>query len=78
LLGRRSTLDEPIERLARAPARRDNTALLVEHDDDLATLLDEDVAAFGLDAKVRFVVRLGASLAPPEAPLHHVFTSSSP
>src|SRR5207248_5011363 len=48
----RPPLLEPLQRLARAPARADDALLLVQDDDELAALLDQDSPALGFDAEL--------------------------
>jgi hypothetical protein len=54
---------DSLERLARAAARDENAPLLVQHEDDLAALLDEHPASLGVELELR-----GAT--PLLAPLH--------
>ena len=49
---RRDPFLEAADQLARPPARRDDAIVLVKHDDDLPTLLDEGAPSSGLEAKL--------------------------
>ena len=61
---------ETLERLPGAPARGHDEALCIEHEDDLAALLDQPAAALGGDAQV--LGRLADPVGTAGCPLHTV------
>ena len=67
-------LDEPVERLAGAPARGDDAARLVEDDDDLAALLDQGAGA--VDVRPRRLGRLRGARRAARETLHQIVTRS--
>ena len=72
LLRERRAFLEPFERLAGPAARGEDAPRVVQHDDDLAALLDEHVGAFRVHPRDRCGLLL------PAESLHHSFTTCSP
>jgi len=72
----RGALGQALERLSRAATRRQHAPLLIEHDHDLAALLDQKPAASGLEGEVAFFEIAGTAPAQKAAD-HHLFTESS-
>ena len=50
--GRRSALLEVLEELSGSAAGRNDALLLIEHDDDLPTFLDQEPTPLGLELEI--------------------------
>ena len=55
-VGEPLALREPVDGLARPPARRDHAVLVVEHDDGLAALLEQNPATGGVGVHAHAVL----------------------